>query len=116
MTAHGELWPAPTASAPVHGTVSVPGSKSASNRALIIAALSDGPSTIHGLLDARDTQLMMAGLRLLGNDVHVVGHDPVGNASVAVTPHFMRGPASIDVGLAGTVMRDRKSTRLNSSH
>ncbi len=100
-----ELWAAPTATAPLAAIVPVPGSKSASNRALILAAIADGPSTITGLLDARDTQLMMAGLRLLGNEVHVVDRDTVGNVTVDVTPHFMRGPASIDVGLAGTVMR-----------
>lgn len=99
------LWPAPVAAGPVRGTVSVPGSKSASNRALILAALADGPSRITGLLDARDTQLMIAGLRLLGVDVDVLSHDAIGNLTVDVTPHFMRGPASIDVGLAGTVMR-----------
>ena len=98
-------WPAPASTDPVDAVVAVPGSKSASNRALILAALSDGESTIRGLLDARDTQLMMAGLRLLGNDVHVVEHDDVGNVVVQVVPHFMRGPTTIDVGLAGTVMR-----------
>ena len=100
-----DLWPAPMATGPLDAVVSVPGSKSASNRALILAALADGPSTITGLLDARDTQLMMAGLRLLGNEVHVTDRDDVGNVTVNVTPHFMQGPASIDVGLAGTVMR-----------
>lgn len=100
-----ELWPAPMAERPVTATVAVPGSKSASNRALILAALADGPSTISGLLDARDTALMTAGLRLLGHDIEVIAHDPIGNLTVEVTPHFMRGPAVIDVGLAGTVMR-----------
>jgi 3-phosphoshikimate 1-carboxyvinyltransferase len=85
--------------------VSVPGSKSASNRALILAALADGPSRITGLLDARDTQLMADGLRLLGVEVDVRDRDTVGNLTVDVVPHFMQGPASIDVGLAGTVMR-----------
>ena len=99
------LWPAPTATGSVDAVVPVPGSKSASNRALVLAAIADGPSTITGLLDARDTQLMMAGLRLLGNEVHVTDHDAVGNLTATVTPHFMRGPVSIDVGLAGTVMR-----------
>lgn len=98
-------WPAPVATAPVHATVSVPGSKSASNRALILAALADGPSRITGLLDARDTQLMADGLRLLGVEVDVRDRDTVGNLTVDVVPHFMQGPASIDVGLAGTVMR-----------
>ena len=99
------LWPAPTADGPVDAVVAVPGSKSVSNRALILAALADEESVISGLLDARDTQLMMAGLRLLGNEIHVVDRDVVGNVTVQVVPHFMRGPASIDVGLAGTVMR-----------
>ena len=100
-----DLWPAPTSTGPVDAVVAVPGSKSASNRALILAAIADGESVITGVLDARDTQLMMAGLRLLGNEVHVVDRDSVGNVTVQVVPHFMRGPASIDVGLAGTVMR-----------
>ena len=99
------LWPAPMATGPVDAVVAVPGSKSASNRALVLAALAEGESTIRGLLDARDTQLMMAALRLLGNEVHVVEHDDSGNVTVQVVPHFMRGPVAIDVGLAGTVMR-----------
>ncbi len=99
------LWSAPVADGPVAATVSVPGSKSASNRALILAALADGPSRILGLLDARDTQLMMDGLRMLGVDVQVSERDATGNLTVDITPHFMTGPAAIDVGLAGTVMR-----------
>ena len=98
-------WPAPVASAPVHASVRVPGSKSASNRALILSALADGPCRITGLLDARDTQLMADGLRQLGVEIEVVGRDEVGNIDVDVTPHFLSGPAAIDVGLAGTVMR-----------
>jgi 3-phosphoshikimate 1-carboxyvinyltransferase len=104
-TASSEHWPAPTAPGPVSATVRLPGSKSASNRALILAALADGPSSIRGLPDARDTQLMIEGLRALGNDVRVTKRHPVGNIDVRVTPRFMRGPAAIDVGLAGTVMR-----------
>ncbi|MEI6361978.1 MAG: 3-phosphoshikimate 1-carboxyvinyltransferase [Actinomycetes bacterium] len=100
-----DLWPAPKADGPLAASVRVPGSKSASNRALVLAALSDGPSSIRGLLDARDTQLMMTALKSLGVEVKVLRRHPVGNLDVRVTPHFMRGPASIDVGLAGTVMR-----------
>jgi 3-phosphoshikimate 1-carboxyvinyltransferase len=98
-------WPAPTASRPVDAVVGIPGSKSASNRALILAALSDGPSTITGLLEARDTTLMIDALRLLGHDIEVLERHAVGNVDIRVTPHFMRGPVAIDVGLAGTVMR-----------
>jgi 3-phosphoshikimate 1-carboxyvinyltransferase len=100
-----DLWPAPTANGRLSATVRVPGSKSASNRALVLAALSDGPSSIRGLLDARDTRLMIDALKSLGVEVKVLRRHPVGNLDIRVTPHFMRGPASIDVGLAGTVMR-----------
>ena len=91
-------WPAPVASGPVDAVVTVPGSKSASNRALILAALAEGPSTLSGLLDARDTQLMADGLRALGVEINVVARSAAGNIDVAVQPHFLRGPASIDVG------------------
>ncbi|MDI1290512.1 MAG: 3-phosphoshikimate 1-carboxyvinyltransferase, partial [bacterium] len=100
-----DLWPAPTATGPIAAAVHLPGSKSASNRALILAALADGPGSIKGLLDARDTHLMIEGLRLLGNEVRVTKRHAMGNVDVRVTPHFMRGPAAVDVGLAGTVMR-----------
>lgn len=98
-------WPAPVASGPVDATVAVPGSKSASNRALILSCLADGPSTLTGLLDARDTRLMADGLRALGAEIDVVASSPVGNIDIVVQPHLLRGPAAIDVGLAGTVMR-----------
>ena len=100
-----ETWSAPLARGPVRALVNVPGSKSASNRALILAALADGPSRIAGLLDARDTRLMMRGLEQLGVEVEVGPADGTGNITVDITPHFMRGPAAIDVGLAGTLMR-----------
>ncbi len=98
-------WPAPTVGGPIDAVVPVPGSKSASNRALVLAAIADGPSTLTGVLDARDTRLMVSGLTLLGNEVRVIARHDLGNVDLEVTPHFMRGPASIDVGLAGTVMR-----------
>ena len=56
-------WAAPEAPAPITATVVVPGSKSETNRALILAALADGPSVIRGGLEARDTQLMRDALR-----------------------------------------------------
>lgn len=98
-------WPAPVASGPVDATLSVPGSKSASNRALILAALADGPSTLTGLLHARDTTLMSQGLQALGVEIDVIATSDQGNIDVRVQPHLLRGPAAIDVGLAGTVMR-----------
>jgi 3-phosphoshikimate 1-carboxyvinyltransferase len=62
-------WRAPAATGPVRATVTVPGSKSMTNRALILAALADGPVTITGALTARDTHLMAAALRALGTQI-----------------------------------------------
>lgn len=103
MTAH-ELWPAPLAPRPVTATVQLPGSKSITNRALILAALADGPSTVHRPLRARDTLLMAAGLRTLG--VAITDAADVSGAPPAwhVTPAPLHGGA-VDVGNAGTVMR-----------
>ena len=98
-------WPAPTAPGPVSATVRVPGSKSATNRALVLAALASGPSTIRQALAARDTLLMADALTALGIGIEEVGRDSIGNVDWQVTPARLRGPATIDVGLAGTVMR-----------
>ena len=100
-----DAWPAPTATGPVRATVEVPGSKSATNRALVLAALADGSSTITSALAARDTHLMAEGLAALGVDIQAIGTDVVGNVDWRVTPGPLRGGARIDVGLAGTVMR-----------
>ena len=63
-------WQAPTSPSPVHATVTVPGSKSQTNRALVLAALAtpQGPSTISGALRSRDTDLMIDAVRTLGVD------------------------------------------------
>ncbi|MEU4444142.1 3-phosphoshikimate 1-carboxyvinyltransferase [Actinosynnema sp. NPDC050801] len=95
-----QQWSAPTADGPVQATVPVPGSKSITNRALVLAALADRASTVHAPLRSRDTTLMVAALRSLGVDV-TDGPD----GSWLVTPHEMHGPAQVDCGLAGTVMR-----------
>src|SRR4051812_13903750 len=92
-------WRAPTPRGPVSGTTRLPGSKSLTNRALVLAAIADGPSTVRSALSSRDTDLMVAALRGLGADVRGEGPD------LTVTPGPLRGPASVDCGLAGTVMR-----------
>ena len=74
-----DAWPAPTAPGPVSATVAVPGSKSATNRALVLAALADGPSTVSAALAARDTRLMAQAFTSLGVDIREVGTDGVGN-------------------------------------
>ncbi|GLY03484.1 3-phosphoshikimate 1-carboxyvinyltransferase [Actinoplanes sp. NBRC 101535] len=100
MTAEPRPWPAPPATEPVTATVRLPGSKSMTARALVLAALADGPSVIEAPLRARDTTLMAAGLRALG-----VGVDTTDDDRWVIEPGVLRGPARIDVGLAGTIMR-----------
>jgi len=99
MTAH-ELWPAPfRGRKPVTSRVTIPGSKSVTNRALILAAQADSPSTLRRPLISRDSELMSAGLQAMG--VSIDGNDD----AWTLTPAPLRGPAQIDVGNAGTVMR-----------
>ncbi len=92
-------WAAPLAPGPVSATVEVPGSKSLTNRALVLAALADRPSRLGAPLRARDTLLMVAALRALGVTVVDDGEDWL------VGPGRLQGPAEVDCGLAGTVMR-----------
>jgi len=99
-------WDAPVADRPVRATVAVPGSKSLTNRALILAAQATGPSRIIAPLRSRDTELMAAGLRALGVRITDIGSEEVNDAADwQVTPGPLTGPAVIDCGLAGTVMR-----------
>jgi 3-phosphoshikimate 1-carboxyvinyltransferase len=93
-------WPAPTATGPVGTTLCLPGSKSITARALVLGALAAGPSTLRRPLRARDTELMAAGLRAMGTHVSTVDDN-----RWLVRPRQLRGPAHVDVGLAGTVMR-----------
>ena len=92
-------WPAPRARLPVEAVVSLPGSKSLTNRALVLAALADGPSLVRRPLRSRDTALMVAGLASLGTRIDRRGDD------WAVTPSAFTGGVDIDCGLAGTVLR-----------
>ncbi|WP_328529219.1 3-phosphoshikimate 1-carboxyvinyltransferase [Nocardioides sp. NBC_00368] len=92
-------WPAPLARGPVTATVSLPGSKSLTNRALLLAAIADGPSVVRRALRSRDTLLMAAALTSLGSQVDTSGEDWV------VTPGVFGADAEVDCGLAGTVMR-----------
>lgn len=93
------FWPAPHTDHAVHATVTLPGSKSITNRALILAALADRPSTLSGALRSRDTELMIGALRAMGTQI-------VGDADdLVVTPAKELHNATVDCGLAGTVMR-----------
>ncbi len=77
------LWPAPFAGKPLNATVVVPGSKSLSNRYLILAALGSAPVRLVGLLRSRDTELMMDALRALGVRCEI---DAATDTTVTVVP------------------------------
>ena len=102
-------WSAPfrsgltAASKPISATVIIPGSKSATNRALILAALATTPSRIRKPLSSRDTDLMVKGLQSLGCKVEQIKTDQ--GFDYQVIPGKLTGPTQIDVGNAGTVMR-----------
>ncbi len=106
---HMSNWSAPfrsgltAASKPISATVNIPGSKSATNRALILAALSTTPSRIRKPLSSRDTDLMVKGLQSLGCKIEQIKTDQ--GFDYQVIPGKLMGPAQIDVGNAGTVMR-----------
>ena len=103
MTSH-PLWPAPfRGRTHVDVEVTIPGSKSVTNRALILAAQATGKSILRKPLVSRDSELMSDGLRALGVAI-TEGSDAHGEFW-EITPAPLTGPARIDVGNAGTVMR-----------
>src|SRR6476620_4095194 len=103
-------WAAPLARGPLDATVVLPGSKSLTNRYLVLAALASDRSRLRAPLRSRDTLLMADALRSLGvriDDVTADGAAP--NSAVpdwvVTPPERLRGDVSVDCGLAGTVMR-----------
>lgn len=96
------VWAAPAAPGPVTGTVVVPGSKSLTNRHLLLAALAAGPSTLHRPLVSRDTELMLGAVQQLGVAVDRADDDATW---VLAPPVRLRGGGTVDCGLAGTVLR-----------
>jgi 3-phosphoshikimate 1-carboxyvinyltransferase len=100
MNAPTSPWLAPTANNPVIGEVKIPGSKSQTNRAYILAALANSESVIESALIARDTNLMLSAIESLGAKVST------NNQQIFIEPGLTSvSEVSIDVGLAGTVMR-----------
>ncbi|WP_258059052.1 3-phosphoshikimate 1-carboxyvinyltransferase [Arthrobacter sp. B1805] len=103
------VWRAPRLTRPVDAEISVPGSKSLTNRYLVLAALADGPCVIRRPLHSRDSALMVAALRSLGAVIDEVPGDGDFGPDLHVTPlpGRMDGGQSraVDCGLAGTVMR-----------
>ncbi|EFQ82964.1 3-phosphoshikimate 1-carboxyvinyltransferase [Aeromicrobium marinum DSM 15272] len=94
-------WLAPHRDSPVVGRVIVPGSKSLTNRALVLAAVADGPSTLRRALGSRDTSLMIGALTALGAEVTRDGLE----WTVRPLDTGRTGAVAVDCGLAGTVMR-----------
>ena len=94
------MWSAPfRASKPISGAINIPGSKSVTNRALVLSALAASPSTLRRGLRSRDTDLMIKALSSLGVKIEIE------EDLWKITPAPLMGPAGIDVGNAGTVMR-----------
>ena len=101
-------WPAPFLETPLDATVTIPASKSLTNRYLVLAALADGESRLRAPLQSRDSELMIGALRALGAIItEVPGSGAVPDLVVTPIPvvdgHL--GDVTIDCGLAGTVMR-----------
>jgi 3-phosphoshikimate 1-carboxyvinyltransferase len=101
-----ELWNAPfRGKKPLNAVITIPGSKSATNRALILAALAKTPSLIKTPLFSRDSELMIAGLKSLGIRIEEIPTNDPKVPHLKITPAPLMGPSGIDVGNAGTVMR-----------
>ena len=101
----GRTWSSPTADGPVSARVRLPASKSITNRALVLAALSDGPAVIANPLRARDTMLAAAALRALGTGILDEGHESRTVWRVTPGQPAPGSAVSVNVGNAGTVMR-----------
>jgi 3-phosphoshikimate 1-carboxyvinyltransferase len=98
MTSLHPYWPAPQGQN-INATVALPGSKSLTNRELLLSAIASEPTLLIAPLVSRDSNLMIAALESLGIEFEWQGND------LLVTPKPLMGPATIDCGLAGTVMR-----------
>jgi 3-phosphoshikimate 1-carboxyvinyltransferase len=98
MMSEEALWPAPKGRR-FDASVSLPGSKSLTNRELVLSALATGPSKLLAPLRSRDSELMIGALQSLGTSFEWQGDD------LLVQPNPVTGDVSIDCGLAGTVMR-----------
>lgn len=97
-------WGAPSATGPLAATLSLPGSKSLTNRELVLSALADAPSILRAPLRSRDSALMIEALRSLGTQIDEAGSGEYG-PDLLITPGELSGGSSVDCGLAGTVMR-----------
>lgn len=99
VSSSAPAWDAPRARGPIVWRQRIPGSKSITNRAFILAAIADYPSTVHGALRSRDTDLMAEALRSLGTRI-----TEVEDGVTRIEPGAFHG-SQVDCGLAGTIMR-----------
>ncbi|WP_226532661.1 3-phosphoshikimate 1-carboxyvinyltransferase [Microbacterium paraoxydans] len=98
-------FPAPTTDVPVHAELTIPGSKSLTNRELMIAAIADGPGRLIAPLHSDDSARMVDALRALGVGIEEVDAGHEFGPDLVVTPAKLSGGTTIDCGQAGTVMR-----------
>ncbi|WP_193508867.1 3-phosphoshikimate 1-carboxyvinyltransferase [Cryobacterium sp. BB736] len=98
-------WHAPRSAGPLSAHVSLPGSKSLTNRELVLSAVASGPSRLRAPLHSRDTALMVQALKALGVGIEETPGTGEYGPDLVITPGELSGGASIDCGLAGTVMR-----------
>ncbi|MFM7014439.1 MAG: 3-phosphoshikimate 1-carboxyvinyltransferase, partial [Actinomycetota bacterium] len=96
---YSQPWTAPVATSQLGATISLPGSKSLNNRELVLSAVAKEPTTLLDPLESRDSALMIAALKSLGTTIQQIPN------GLLIEPNPLRGPAYIDCGLAGTVMR-----------
>lgn len=103
------MWRAPRLTHAVDAAISVPGSKSLTNRYLVLAALADGPCVLRRPLHSRDSALMITALRSLGAVIDDIPGDGDFGPDLRVTPlptgAHEPSARTVDCGLAGTVMR-----------
>ena len=103
LPAPAAAWPAPEAAGPLAADVALPGSKSLTARALVLAAIADAPTTLTGVLRSRDTDLMIAALTTLGARFEEVDGDPTHLTVVPATLHVVTsagGAAEVGAGEA----------------
>ncbi|MBK6886031.1 MAG: 3-phosphoshikimate 1-carboxyvinyltransferase [Tetrasphaera sp.] len=99
-SAEPDPWPAPRARGPIDAKIALPGSKSLTNRFLVLAALAEEPSRLRRPLRSRDTLLMAEALRAMGCRI-----EDIGSRDWLVKPKKLRGECAVDCGLSGNVMR-----------
>ncbi|MGN8027851.1 3-phosphoshikimate 1-carboxyvinyltransferase [Microbacterium sp. 22242] len=103
-------WSAPVSPGALHAELRVPGSKSLTNRELILAAIADGPGLVTSPLHSEDSAHMVAALRALGVGIEERPGSGEFGPDLQITPAPLRGGApheavTVDCGQAGTVMR-----------